>query len=213
MDQELGQELERLIMACKKGAKQLEDEKKKPITYIGLKEKELREIKVPPTPVVKKRISKIAERSGLIDPNPKVYSDAEYEEACATFSDEKGIAPISAETLKRCFRMPKNGIKVELPGFIKILHMPSGNERILDERTKRRIGGYAENNGIVAFVARDGHTYIAKGCAIIDELLAAGFEEQDSMPVPLSKGEKILLPYLAERWNKLPTKKAASLAC
>lgn len=133
------------------------------------------------------------------------YRFADYEDACRAFADQHGFGEIAKDSLAICLRIPPSGMMVQRRDFIKILYSPVvSEERWITDRAKKRIGGYAEDNGIVVFVYRDGHTYVAKGTGIIAELKRAGYEERP-MNVPLSSAdEQIMSPYLRETWEKMP---------
>ena len=73
---------------------------------------------------------------------------------------------------------------------------------MLDMMPFEKIGKYCKNNGKVVFVYQNGKTYVTKGYKIIDELKAAGYEEESAC-VPFSRGEVIRDPELRARWESI----------
>lgn len=125
----------------------------------------------------------------------------DYEDDSAAWCDEHGIGSLNEETMSRCFRMPSEGVPVKHPHY-EDTYYPACNEGCVDTY---RLGRYCFNNGRVVFVYRDGHTYVAKGRKIIDELLDAGYKES-KMFVPFSNGEQITDRYYATKWEEIPKK-------
>lgn len=125
----------------------------------------------------------------------------EFLEACTCYCDEHGIGCISRETLENCFEIPADGIKV-IHHYFEDHYYPFLNSRSFDCVAGSFIGRYSRNNGKVAFVYRDGKTYVAKGYKIIAELEEAGFKES-SFFVPFSNNEKIQDQALRARWNTI----------
>lgn len=128
----------------------------------------------------------------------------DYEEDSAKWCDEHGIGTLSDETMARCFRMPRNGVPVKHLYF-ENTYYPACNEGFVDCTVIDRLGCYCANNGKVAFVYHDGHTYVTKGYWILSELRQAGYKEH-SLFVPFSNGEQITDPYLAAEWEKISKK-------
>ena len=131
-----------------------------------------------------------------------LYRD--YENDCTKWCDEHAIAIISDDILKRCFKMPRKGVPVKHPHFESVYY-PVCNECCMDCTVIDKLGRYHANNGKVVFVGHDGHTYIAKGYWILDELRQAGYRESELF-VPLSNGEQITDPYLAAQWEQVSKK-------
>ena len=105
------------------------------------------------------------------------------------------IVPLKEETIRKCFPLPDNGLKVNhiLWNCDGVFIYPISSEYN---------NHFSYNNGKVVFV-HDDTTYVAKGYGIIKTLKAAGFE-QASLWVPLSNGEYLLDPCLKEIWENLP---------
>ena len=127
------------------------------------------------------------------------YND--YEADCADWCDEHGIGELSEETLKNCFKIPRDGLPVRRFNY-EVIYRPLGGESCMDHSTVEKLGRYCYNNGKVAFVYRDGHTYVTKGYDILNELGAAGYR-RGSLFVPFSNGEQITDSYLAEQWERI----------
>ena len=128
----------------------------------------------------------------------------DYEVDSARWCDEHGIDKLSEETMKCCFRIPRDGVPIKHLYFESICY-PLCNEAFVDCTVVDRLGRYCTNNGKVVFVYRDGHTYVAKGYWILDELRHAGYKES-GLFVPFSNGEQITDHYLASVWKQIPKK-------
>ena len=128
----------------------------------------------------------------------------DYENDCAKWCDEHGISKLDEDILKRCFKMPREGVPVKHLYF-ENTYYPACNESCADCTVVERLGCYCTNNGKVVFVHHDGHTYVAKGYWILDELRHAGYKES-GLFVPFSNGEQITDPYLAAQWEQVSKK-------
>ena len=128
----------------------------------------------------------------------------DYEVDSAKWCDEHGIGELSEETMKRCFRIPRNGVPVKHPHFENVCY-PVCNERYVDCTVIDKLGHYCTNNGKVVFIYRDGHTYVARGYWILEELRRAGYKES-GLFVPFSNGEQITDPHLAAQWEQVSKK-------
>lgn len=123
----------------------------------------------------------------------------DFAEDCVSYSDEHHIGTISEETLRNCFEMPYTGVKVKHHCY-EDCYYPSIT--CLDSRAFDSIGHFCTNNGRVAFVYRNGKTYVAKGYKIVDELRAAGYT-WSAFFVPFSNGEEIQDYALRVRWESV----------
>ena len=126
----------------------------------------------------------------------------DYEKDSTEWCEEHGIEKLDDEILKQCFRIPPTGVPVKHPHYETIVY-PACNESSVDCTVIDKLGRYCTNNGRVAFVCCDGHTYVAKGYKIIDHLREAGYKE-GSLFVPFSNGERIVDPILADQWEQIP---------
>lgn len=126
----------------------------------------------------------------------------DFEDDCESHCDSHGIGMLSSEILGRCFRMPRTGVQVKHPRFEDTYYPVCGDESCVDCTVIDKLGTYCYNNGRVVFVYRDGHTYVARGYWIIDELRRAGYRERGIF-VPFSNGERITDPLLAARWDEV----------
>lgn len=125
----------------------------------------------------------------------------DYEVDSARWCDEHGISELSKKTMDHCFRMPRSGVPVKHLYF-EDTYYPACNESCVDCTVVDRLGRYCTNNGKVVFVYHDGHTYVAKGYWILDELRNAGYRES-GLFVPFSNGEQITDRELAAKWDHL----------
>ena len=126
----------------------------------------------------------------------------DYERICARHAEKVGICSLSRDTLQRCFRIPFGGVAVKFPGNGKGRVYPACKELDVDSVVLLKIGTYSENKGLVAFVYRDGHTYVGRGHKLVDELKRAGFREE-YLSVPFSHGEVVIDPAWADRLRRL----------
>lgn len=128
----------------------------------------------------------------------------DYEEDSAEWCDKHHIGELSKETMECCFKIPRSGVPVKHTYF-ETTYYPACNEGCVDCTVTDRLGHYNANNGKVVFVYHDGHTYVAKGYWILDELRRAGYKES-GLFVPFSNGEQIADSDLATQWEQIPKK-------
>ena len=124
----------------------------------------------------------------------------DFETDCEAWCNDHGIGSLSEDTLKRCFKIPREGVPIEK--LYKDTVFPKCNEYSMDCTTVDRLGNYCSNNGKVVFVYRNGHTYVTKGYWIINELKMAGYKET-GLFVPFSNGETITDHCLAAEWEHI----------
>ncbi len=130
----------------------------------------------------------------------------DYETDSARWCDEHGIGKLSKKTLKRCFKIPYDGVQVQVKPYpYQSIVYPAINESYFNSSASDRIGHFCANMGNVVFVHYDGHTYVTKGYWILDELRRAGYKESD-LDVPFNNGERIIDPYLAAQWERISKK-------
>ena len=125
--------------------------------------------------------------------------EAEFSEECVCFSDENHIGLLRKETLKRCLKIPTNGIEVSKDGK-NTRYYPIISSTTVDYTVVSNIGKFSAKNGVVIFTYRDGSTYLTKGDRIIKELEGAGYKRHNFF-VPLSNGEKIMEAHIQKIWN------------
>lgn len=126
----------------------------------------------------------------------------QFERDSEAWCDEHHIGSIDDHLLESCLRIPRGGILVE-DGGVYSTYYPRLNETCVDIVAISSLGSYSYNSGRVAFVYRDGHTYISKDPSIMDALEKAGYR-RDSFLVPLSGSEKITDSYLKYLWDNIP---------
>ena len=125
----------------------------------------------------------------------------DFEEDAKAWCDEHHIDSIDKNLLESCLRVPRGGIPVE-SGGIYSTYYPLLNETCVDIVAISYLGSYSYNAGRIAFIYRDGHTYISKDPSIMDVLEKAGYR-RDNFLVPLSGSEKITDAYLGQIWNNI----------
>ena len=136
----------------------------------------------------------------LLTANVAVLKD--FEEDAKVWCDEHKIGSIDENLLESCLRIPRGGIPVESSGLYSTYY-PRLNETCVDIVAINSLGRYSYNAGRVAFVYRDGHTYLSKDPSIMGVLEKAGYRRDDFL-VPLSGSEKITDAYLRYLWDNIP---------
>lgn len=126
----------------------------------------------------------------------------EFEMDCINYCNKHGIGELSDETMKRCFRIPYDGVAISHPDMSDTIYPACGDERCMDCTVVDKLGRYCTNNSRVVFIYRDGHTYVTKGYSIVDELRRAGYIRGELF-VPFSNGEKIIDSVLAAQWDAI----------
>ena len=122
----------------------------------------------------------------------------EFVKDCKKYCDEHNIGEISEKYFTKCFQMPESGVPVKHPCW-EDTYYPAINNFFLDCVAVDKLGTYCYNNGTVAFVYRDGKTYVTRDYSILSALRAAGYKE-GSLFVPFSNGETIAHVGLGARW-------------
>lgn len=113
-------------------------------------------------------------------------------------AEEKGLEELPEEVYELSLQIPEEGLDTIWWGFEK-----SKVEPIDEYSLPEVMGTYWQNNGKVSYVDSHGRMLVTPFCSEIREHLAeAGYKER-SLYVPLSNGEQVADPALAERWTKL----------
>lgn len=126
----------------------------------------------------------------------------QFESDAESWCNEHHIDSIDEHLLESCLRIPCGGIPVESSGVYSTYY-PLLNETCVDIVAISCLGSYSYNAGRVAFVYKDGHTYLSKDPSIMDVLEKAGYRRDDFL-VPLSGSEKITDSYLRYLWDNIP---------
>lgn len=128
----------------------------------------------------------------------------EFVDDCNKYCDEHHIGSIPQETLDTyCMAMPASGIDIQYIFQDKpSRHYPAIRSDCLDSFAITKLGKYCYNNGTLAFVYRDGKTYVTRAYWLIRELQEAGFRE-GGLFVPFSNSEKILNDKYHQLWEKI----------
>lgn len=129
----------------------------------------------------------------------------DYNRDANEWSDKHGFNAISDEAIAKTICVPTTGLPFHSPRGYDDKYYGACQGYFLDCSAVMVIGTFRRNNGVVAFVYRDGMTYLARGYKIIPDLTAAGYKES-SFFVPLSNGETITDPSLAAQWESLKRK-------
>lgn len=136
----------------------------------------------------------------LCQKSSRTTEDA-FEKGCIKYSDRKGLLELDDEVLKNCFKMPDTGVLVKHRMY-KVTYYPYIIASAFNRESLRYIGNYWNNGGKVAFIYRDGRTYVGKGYKLAEMLKEAKYREREIF-VPFSNGEKILNPVQKDVWMSL----------
>lgn len=117
---------------------------------------------------------------------------------CNAFCDKNEIGTIDEKYFDKCFEMPETGVPVKHPCWEETYY-PAITGSFLDCVAVDKLGKYTYNNGTIAFVYRDGKTYVTRDYNVLGALRAAGYKE-GSLFVPFSNGETIAHVGLGARW-------------
>lgn len=126
----------------------------------------------------------------------------DYARDCNEWSDQHGYGAISDEAILSTLCVPETGIPFHSPRGYDDTYYGECLGACLDASAIMKIGTFCRNNGVVAFVYRDGNTYLARGYRITTDLANAGYKER-SFFVPFSNGETITDAALAAHWADL----------
>ena len=121
---------------------------------------------------------------------------------CAKWCDDNEISSLPDAILDNCFEVPMDGITIETADKKSEVYMPPINNTTYNKEHTVFLGTYNVCNDRVAFVYRNGRTYVAKGTKILVFLKSAGYRKTD-LYVPLSRDEKILNPKLKAQFNAI----------
>ncbi len=122
-----------------------------------------------------------------------------YEQDCINWSDECHFGELDESVLRRCLRIPRDGIEVRYYNNTRRVQ-PVCNEACFDYLARRLLGHYCSGENTI-FVYCDGGTYITHGDWIAKSLDYAGFRRVD-LEIPLSRGEVIVDPILRQLWSE-----------
>ena len=121
---------------------------------------------------------------------------------CAKWCNNNEIGSLPDALLDNCFEVPMDGIMLETAEKKKEVYMPTINNTTYNKDNTMYLGTYNVCNDRVAFVYRNGRTYIAKGTGILVFLKSAGYRKT-GLYVPFSRDEKILNPKLKAQFNAI----------
>ena len=125
----------------------------------------------------------------------------EFEDDCHAYCDERNVREIDPALLQKCYRIPDHGVRVKQQS-LEITYYPEISSYSLEGFALTKIGRYSIFNGVIAFVYRDGGSYVTCDFSVVDALYSAGFVSA-SLFVPFSSGEKIVDPEQAAAWEKV----------
>lgn len=131
--------------------------------------------------------------------NAKISRVSSFYHKCLKYSDSKGIQEIDPTFIFSCFVMPNHNVHVEY--HLKEYSLPP----VLTDNSSdlEKIGKYNEKNGIFCFVYRNGLTYVTKSEVVKKMIIQAGYQKDNLLSVPFSKGEIILDPKYRAEWERI----------
>ena len=136
--------------------------------------------------------------------NARELYESNFARECAEYCDQHHIKEIRDRTLLNCLQVPDSGMRIRVSG-IESTYFPILQSSILTEYEKKKLGRYAISKNLVAFVYRDGKTYLAKGWWIVTELNLAGFQSTKEFYIPSSlNDDEILEPSLRAKFELMP---------
>lgn len=129
----------------------------------------------------------------------KKQNRLDFIEDCIKYSDIQEYGILEEEHLKKCFEIPKEGIKVKrvLSGTTYYPLLQS-----FDCSVDRKLGHYCINKAVCVFVYRNGKTYVTCNEKVISALKEAGYLEGDLF-VPFSNEEKMQNAYYQNMWEQI----------
>ncbi len=119
---------------------------------------------------------------------------------CADIADKKHISSLPVEVYEMSLEIPAAGIHTSFLG------QPGIATPVDDYKLADALGVYCQNNGRVVFVDECGKTFVTPFCPEVRELLAQAGYKEGSLYVPLSNGEEILDPDIAQKWHAMCNK-------
>ncbi len=119
-------------------------------------------------------------------------------ERLSDLARRKGLRDLNPEVYSLSMKIPKDGFEVIFFESEKDTVRP-----VRDFELDRALGTYYQNNGRVVFVDNHGDTYVSPHCQEVSEMLSNAGYSVSSLYVPLSNGERIIDPNIAEQWNSL----------
>ena len=127
----------------------------------------------------------------------------EFIDDCNKFCDEHEFGIIKDELIEKCFEIPKFGVHVREASGEDIYYYPAIIRSYLDYTAVEKLGKYSIKNGVVAFVYRNGKTYVTPNQKVLEAIRKADFIEEEDMIVPFANGEKIYNQGYANLWKKI----------
>lgn len=124
-----------------------------------------------------------------------------FKSSCRQILKSKGVTELSLQLLRKCLKIPEEGIKVETEDGNRLVYLPVIDSSRIDDQNIARIGTYSVFDGKCIFVYYDG-TYLTKSEEVIYFLGKNGFK-RTTYTVPLSKNEKIFDPKIEKKWSEL----------
>lgn len=95
--------------------------------------------------------------------------------SCKAMLISKGKKLLNGELMKKCYKIPKNGIKINLENGCERTYYPLLSSRALDDETAKRLGTFFDDRGITIFVYYDG-TYLTTDKEAIEFLNEGGYQ-------------------------------------
>lgn len=131
------------------------------------------------------------------------YNLQEFVDDCNKFCDEHEFGSIEHKLIEKCFEIPKFGVHVRQVSGENIFYYPAIIRTYLDYTAVEKLGKYSIKNDVIAFVYRDGKTYVTPDKEVLKAIREAGFIEEEDMIVPFANGEEIQDRGYANLWKKI----------
>ena len=112
-------------------------------------------------------------------------------------AQEKHLKPLPEEAYEMSLLIPKGGLEISMFGE------KSRTRTINDWQLPECMGTYCQNNGRISFVDTNGDMLVTPFCQEVEQMLNDAGYQRGSLFVPLSNGEDIINPQLAEKWASI----------
>lgn len=121
---------------------------------------------------------------------------------CIDYCEEHHIGELDDDTLARCLELPASGVHVKHAYYEEVIYPTFAGHFFDCFHLQEMLGTYCTNNGRVAFIYRDGRTFVTKDYEILKALRATGYKK-GSLFVPFSNGEEIQDYALRMKWEAI----------
>jgi hypothetical protein len=123
-----------------------------------------------------------------------------------TIAEEKGVKTLPQGAYDKSLEIPQDGLET-----VSLMSGPFITSPVYEFQVPEHLGKYCQNNGRVVFVDEQGKTWVTPFCFEVSSMLRDAGYREGSIFVPLSNGEEIKDPVIAQRWESLCTEARKNL--